>query len=82
VSEKGDISSEVIAALVGFLIEETYNNRVNIELVDGGGIKGYDEGIILTWPWDVGSNLFEPTWVIGCSKILMINNLLQKWKRH
>jgi hypothetical protein len=33
------------------------------------------------WPWEIGSNLFEPTSVIGCSKILMIKNLFQKWKR-
>jgi len=33
------------------------------------------------WPWDIGSNLFKPNSVIGCSKILRINNLLQKWER-
>jgi hypothetical protein len=30
--------------------------------------------------WNIGSNRFEPISVIGCSKILMIKNLLQKWK--
>jgi hypothetical protein len=33
------------------------------------------------WPWDIGSNLFKPNSVICCSKILRINNLLQKWER-
>ena len=32
--------------MAGFLIEETRNDGVNIELVNGCGIEGYNEGII------------------------------------
>jgi len=33
------------------------------------------------WLWDIGLNRFKPNSVISCSKILRINNLLQKWER-
>jgi len=52
-----------------------------VQVQSGSVLSSWGRFSLRFWPWDVGLNRFEPTSVIGCSKILKISNLLQKWKK-